>query len=72
MALQRPGKFRWEVVKPNAQLIIANGSRLWIYDPDLEQVIIRAFKHATGQTPALLLSDDNATLSKDFNVQQVQ
>jgi len=70
MALERPGKFRWEVTKPIAQLIVANGTRLWIYDRDLEQVTIRAFKSATGQTPALLLSDNNLTLGKDFFVTQ--
>ncbi len=68
VALERPGKFRWEVKQPIAQLIIANGSRLWIYDPDLEQVIIRSFHKATSQTPALLLSDNNLTLGKDFTV----
>ncbi|MES2217850.1 MAG: outer membrane lipoprotein chaperone LolA [Pseudomonadota bacterium] len=69
MALERPGKFRWEVTKPIAQLIIANGTRLWIYDADLEQVTIRSFQHAAGQTPALLLSDSTLTLNKDFDVQ---
>lgn len=68
MALQRPGKFRWDVVSPVAQLIIANGTKLWIYDKDLEQVTVRSFKSAAGQTPALLLSDNNLTLSKDFTV----
>ena len=70
MSLSRPGKFRWETQKPVAQLIIANGTRLWIYDADLEQVTIRAFHKAAGQTPALLLSDRNLTLSKDFNVRE--
>ena len=32
MALQRPGKFRWQVSEPNAQLLIADGSDLWVYD----------------------------------------
>src|SRR5687768_9284600 len=41
MALQRPGQFRWETKRPNEQLIVANGSRLWIYDPDLQQVVVR-------------------------------
>ncbi len=68
MSLERPGKFRWEIKKPMSQLIIANGTRLWIYDVDLEQVTIRSFHKAAGQTPALLLSDKNLTLSKDFNV----
>ncbi|MDR3492895.1 MAG: outer membrane lipoprotein chaperone LolA [Gammaproteobacteria bacterium] len=69
IALQRPGKFRWDVKKPNPQLIIANGARIWIYDPDLQQVTIRAFTKSTGQTPAFLLSDKNLTLSKDFVVE---
>jgi len=68
MALVRPGKFRWDVKKPIAQLIIANGSRLWIYDQDLQQVSIRSFHKAAGQTPALLLSDKNLTLGKDFTI----
>jgi outer membrane lipoprotein carrier protein len=71
MSLSRPGKFRWDIQKPVSQLIIANGTRLWIYDADLEQVTIRAFHKAAGQTPALLLSDNNLTLSKDFNVHTV-
>ena len=68
MVLARPGKFRWEVQKPVAQLLVANGKRLWIYDPDLEQVTIRLLTKAAGEAPALLLSDANASLARDFNV----
>jgi outer membrane lipoprotein carrier protein len=69
MALQRPGKFRWEVMKPIPQLIIANGSRLWIYDQDLQQVTIRSLSKTSGETPALLLSHVNTFIEKDFTVQ---
>ncbi|VVC76150.1 Outer-membrane lipoprotein carrier protein [Aquicella siphonis] len=72
MAMQRPGKFRWEVTKPIPQLIIANQSKLWIYDPDLEQVTIRSLSKTTGETPALLLSHDNLGLEKDFTVKSIQ
>jgi outer membrane lipoprotein carrier protein len=68
MIMERPGKFRWEVKQPTAQLLIANGQRLWIYDPDLEQVTIRLLNKAAGEAPALLLSEANTALSKDFNV----
>lgn len=71
MALQRPGKFRWDVKKPIPQLIIANDSKLWIYDPDLEQVTIRSLQHAAGETPALFLSHVDNTLQNDFTVQSV-
>lgn len=68
MWLQRPGQFRWQVNSPIKQTIIAHGKRLWIYDPDLEQVTIRSFSKTAGQTPAMLLSDPNISLSQDFNV----
>ena len=68
MALQQPGKFRWKTVSPNGQLVIATGQRLSIYDPDLEQVVIRGLSKQAGQTPALLLSDANPSLEKDFTV----
>jgi outer membrane lipoprotein carrier protein len=71
MSLQRPGKFRWEIKQPNPQLIIANGSRIWVYDPDLQQVTIRSFSKSTGQTPAFLLSDEDLSLGKDFKVEEV-
>jgi outer membrane lipoprotein carrier protein len=72
MAMQRPGKFRWDVTKPVPQLIIANQTKLWIYDPDLEQVTIRLMNKAAGESPALLLSHDNASLENSFAVQSIQ
>lgn len=68
MALSRPGKFRWDVSRPIPQLIIANGSRLWIYDKDLEQVTIRPLSSSAGETPALLLSHENNSIENDFKV----
>lgn len=68
MAVARPGKFRWEVKKPSPQLIIANGSKLWIYDPDLQQVTVRALDKATGDTPALLLTQVDVVLQKNYRV----
>lgn len=72
MAFSRPGKFRWQVKKPIPQLIIANGNKLWIYDPDLRQVIIRSLQKAVGETPALLLSHVSTSIENDFKVQKNQ
>ncbi|TAK76540.1 MAG: outer membrane lipoprotein chaperone LolA [Gammaproteobacteria bacterium] len=68
MAIQHPGQFRWQVIKPIPQLIIANGPRLWIYDPDLEQVTIRSLHQTAGDTPGLLLSHDNVKLEEDYTI----
>lgn len=54
--LERPGKFRWSVQKPYKQLIVGDGERVWIFDEDLNQVIVRRLGDALGATPAALLS----------------
>lgn len=71
MALQRPGKFRWQVESPSKQLIIANGGKLWIYDQDLAQVTVQPVAK-TQATPAFLLSDNNQNLLNRFTVQQLE
>ncbi|HUH95535.1 MAG TPA: outer membrane lipoprotein chaperone LolA [Casimicrobiaceae bacterium] len=55
-AISRPGKFRWSVDKPYQQLLVGDGERVWIYDPDLNQVVKRRNDQALGSTPAALLA----------------
>ena len=55
-AISRPGKFRWSVDKPYQQLLVGDGERVWIYDPDLNQVVKRRADQALGTTPAALLA----------------
>jgi len=59
MALSRPGKFRWEYEKPNKQLIVGDGVRIWVYDEDLKQVTVKKMDAALGSTPAALLTGNN-------------
>jgi outer membrane lipoprotein carrier protein len=54
--LQRPGKFRWSYAKPHPQVIVGDGERVWIHDPDLNQVTVRKLSRAIGSTPAALLA----------------
>jgi outer membrane lipoprotein carrier protein len=63
----RPGRFRWSYEKPFEQLIVGDGTKLWIYDRDLNQVITHQQEAALGQSPAALLSGDNA-LDRNFEV----
>lgn len=60
MQFSRPGKFRWEYAKPYPQLIVGDGSRVWMYDADLNQVTVRKLDQALGNTPAALLAGNNA------------
>ncbi len=66
-AFARPGKFRWTYEKPHAQIIVGDGAKLWIYDPDLNQVVVRKLDQALGATPAALLAGDDA-LEKNFEL----
>lgn len=56
MALKRPGQFRWHTDAPMEQLLISNGEKIWLYDPDLQQVTIQKMDQRLTHTPALLLS----------------
>ena len=60
MQFSRPGRFRWEYDRPYEQLIVGDGSKVWLYDKDLNQVTVRRFDRALGSSPAALLagSDD--------------
>ena len=66
-SFQRPGKFRWAYEKPFEQLIVGDGERLWVYDRDLNQVIVRKLDLALGSTPAALLAGDSA-LEQNFDL----
>ena len=59
MEFSRPGRFRWEYNKPYEQTIVGDGSRLWIYDKDLNQVTVRKLDRALGASPAALLAGSN-------------
>lgn len=67
MALARPGKFRWQVETGGQQLIVTDGSTLWLYDQDLKQVTVRPASEALQGTPAAMLSQKR-TLTDTFEV----
>ncbi len=56
LTLSRPDRFRWDYREPYEQTIVADGRKLWLYDPDLQQVTVRSLEQGLGATPAMLLS----------------
>lgn len=64
----RPGRFRFNYVKPFAQTIVADGQTLWLYDADLNQVTARRQAQVLGSTPAALIASaaDISALKEDF------
>ncbi len=68
MAISRPGKFRWQIEKPYPQLIVGDGAKVWVYDPDLRQVTVKKVDAALGSSPAAVLTGTagSSELEKNF------
>ena len=69
VAISRPGKLRWEIVKPYPQLVVGDGEKIWVYDPELKQVTVRKAGQAIGGSPAALLAGSNE-LEKNFALRE--
>jgi outer membrane lipoprotein carrier protein len=69
LALKAPRQFRWDVSKPFKQLIVADGEKVWIYDPDLEQVTVRSQGTEEAHSPLTVLTD-LTQLDRDFTTSE--
>ena len=68
--IQRPNKFRWDYVAPYKQQIVADGKRIWVYDPGLQQVSVRPLTNGLGGTPAMLLAG-KGRLEDNFKIKSL-
>jgi outer membrane lipoprotein carrier protein len=55
----RPNRFKFQYSKPFEQLILADGTHLWVYDADLQQAQQRKQSEAFANTPAALIASAN-------------
>ncbi len=69
VSMSTPRLFRWEYAKPYPQLIVADGNKVWVYDPDLQQVTVRE-QGAEEQNSPLSALIDPAKLDQQFNVKE--
>jgi len=67
VALDKPGKFRWQYTQPYPQLILADGEYLWIYDEELLQASAKPIDTALGNAPIMLLTNVRP-LEDDFDI----
>lgn len=68
--LARPDRFRWNYHEPYVQEIVADGSRVWMYDSELEQVTVRGLGDTLGSSPARLLSSE-APIGEAFEIREL-
>lgn len=69
VALSAPRLFRWEYATPYEQLIVADGEKVWVFDPDLDQVTVRPQGPEEQNSPLAALVDPSR-LEREFNVRE--
>ena len=61
MIVKCPGMMKWEYEKPEKQIIISNGDRLWVYRPEDNQVL-------TGRAPEFFKEGKGAGFLSDMKI----
>lgn len=64
VAMQRPGRFRWNYAAPFERVIVSDGEKVWLYEADLDQVTIRRLTSGIGDTPAALITGKVSVLER--------
>ena len=59
VAIEKPGRFRWEYLQPSRQLIVSDGLNFITYDPELEQATVQPLIGGLGHAPIMLLLQKN-------------
>jgi outer membrane lipoprotein carrier protein len=59
--IKYPGKMRWEYEKPDRQIFITDGEKLWVYRPDENQVQV-------GKAPSFFKSGKGASFLSDISL----
>lgn len=68
MLMQKPDRLRWDYITPFEQRIIADGTQVWTYDVDLDQVTVRDQGEALSRS-ALSALTDSARLDRYFELE---
>jgi len=69
VSMSAPRLFRWEYTKPYPQLIVADGRKVWVYDPDLKQASVREQGVEEQNSPLSALIDPSK-LDRQFDVRE--
>ena len=58
MWLSRPNQFRWEYFEPFEQIIVSDGTGVWVYDAELEQASVRNLSDVIDQSAAEIITGE--------------
>lgn len=68
VAFKRPGRMRWALKDQEEQLIIADGTTLWVYQPDEQQVLKSPFQSAFRSSSPISFLTGVGRIDRDFIV----
>jgi outer membrane lipoprotein carrier protein len=71
LLLLQPGYFRWHILEPDEQLLIAAEGTLWHYDVDLETITRRNVPADNSHTPLAILGGSGEALAEQYRVDAV-
>jgi len=66
VAFKKPGKMRWELTDGDPQVIVADGTTLWLYQPKEHQVLKAPFNAAFHSTTPISFLTGVGRISDDF------
>ncbi|HBO84377.1 MAG: outer membrane lipoprotein carrier protein LolA [Deltaproteobacteria bacterium GWC2_42_11] len=64
---KKPGMMRWEYASPGKDIIVNNGDTIWVYQPDLGQVMVSSFSSESSPLAKHFLSGMR-NIKNDFDV----
>lgn len=70
MEVMRPHRLRWQTEEPYRYLVVTDGTLLWRYDADLEQVNREPFQGELADAPGLILSGEPRRIAKHYHVRR--
>jgi outer membrane lipoprotein carrier protein len=68
LIMEKPASFYWAIKEPYEELMVTDGSVIWRYEPDLEQVTIQDFNDDVNRTPVMLLNGNATSIAEAYEV----
>ncbi|HXJ32512.1 MAG TPA: outer membrane lipoprotein chaperone LolA [Candidatus Eisenbacteria bacterium] len=68
VAFEKPNRMRWDYDPPDKQTIVGDGATLWLYQPDMNQVIKTPLGEAFQAATPLTFLSGLGRLERDFTV----
>ncbi|HIJ57721.1 MAG TPA: outer membrane lipoprotein carrier protein LolA [Deltaproteobacteria bacterium] len=68
LQVKRPGMMRWDYEKPDKQIIVSDGTHLWVYRPEDNQVLVGRAPSFFGEGKGAGFLSDIKSVRKNFSI----